>query len=290
MRTPMSRRHFVAGQRRHQVVLAFGLLSLLPVNCGDAWAAAHAVWSEAAEQGIAVRYAGQNEQGWSSPLTLAGDGGVHITPALASDPQGNVWVAWVDRGTAGYSLRYTVLSNGAVSASGSIPTVAARSYAPTMLVDGEGTPWAAWSSFDGQDEDIYASHWDGNAWSSPVRVHADNDLPDTLPVLGLSDTGQVWISWTRLQNAESLTLSSFWSAGSWSVPQEEAPATTAPEHVAQTPVAAVHAALANTASLAADLPAMPAQAASRIMGAMTVTNSGQVQSLSDRIAPLRTGE
>ncbi|OQX13198.1 MAG: hypothetical protein BWK76_16535 [Desulfobulbaceae bacterium A2] len=264
-----------------------GTAGLLLTLCtaANAGATAHAAWAEINGQGVEVRYSLQGEQGWSTAQSLSGDAGIHITPAMATDQSGTVWVVWVERGTDGYILHYNAIDNGTVTADGTIPSPCTRNYAPTVLVDESNTLWAAWGGFDGQDEDIYASFWDGVVWSPPQLVHEGNDVPDILPVLGQGDNGHAWISWTKLQNNQSYTVHALWDGAAWSPPQADSFNSTSATTQFQS--GDVSAAAATTASAADRLPAMPAQAASRIMGVMTMPGAGPVQSLSDRIVPLR---
>ncbi len=267
-----------------------GFFCVLYGAAGNAQASAHAAWAEIKGQGVEIRYAHQVDQNWSEPQSLSGDSGTHVTPALASDQRGTVWVAWIERGAESYTLRFNTIDDGTVTASGTISTFGTRSFAPSILVDDTDTPWVAWSSFDGQDEDIYASYWDGSAWASPMRVHDNNDIPDSLPVLGQSDNGQIWVTWRTIQNNESRTLYSTLTGTVWSPPQVLTGTDITQDNATISQPDGVSAAVVSAVSSANNLPSMPAQAASRIMGVMTMPGTGPVQSMSDHIVPLRTGK
>jgi hypothetical protein len=68
--------------------------------------------------------------------------------------------------------------------------------APVGTILDDGSWLAVWPAFDGTDYDIRWSRRVDGKWSSPERVHADNDVPDLTPDVIAIDGGAlvVW-SW-----------------------------------------------------------------------------------------------
>lgn len=247
---------------RWLMALLLGMFFVLSCAPDNAAATNHAAWSIVTEQGVELMYARQAGTGWTEPLRPGGKQGVHLTPALASDSWGDVWVVWIERRSAEeYLLRYCQIQDDVVVVSGTVPSVTARNYAPTLLVDGDDTPWVAWSGYDGEDEEIYFSRWTGASWSAPSMVHADNSTPDTLPVLGMERNGVPWLRWTKQLLGRPVLYMAIWEGTAWSTP--------------------VRTARTWHDRLTA-LPAMPEQSAGRLMGSLHVPGDAPMQSWTDR--------
>ncbi len=66
-----------------------------------------------------------------------------------------------------------------------------------------GGAWLlAWSAFDGHDDEILWSRFDGAAWSRPARAAPDNDVPDVTPALTAVGDGAL-LAWSRFDGASS---------------------------------------------------------------------------------------
>ncbi|HEY8021077.1 MAG TPA: hypothetical protein VIH93_08245 [Thermoanaerobaculia bacterium] len=96
--------------------------------------------------------------------------------------------------------------------------------AAARLADGS---WLlAWSAFDGHDDEIVWSRFDGARWSRPARVAPDNDVPDVTPALAAQGDG-AWIAWSRFDGDGYRTVTSRFSpagGGRFSPPLEATPA------------------------------------------------------------------
>ena len=172
-------------------------LSASHADCGKG--TMYAVWAspQAAETTV-LRYAAKSKGKWAAPAQLALDQGFHVTPVIAADRKGAVWIAWTEAGEEEENiLRYAVVRQGKTETGRVRPKAKAeQSYAPTILIDQQDRPWLAWSGVEkGQLADIYVSSWQGTGWSSPVVVNQANSTPDITPLLGLRDGKQLWASW-----------------------------------------------------------------------------------------------
>lgn len=66
----------------------------------------------------------------------------------------------------------------------------------TALADGR---WlAVWSSYDGNDDDLLASFWSGEAWSAPQPL-TDNGVPDVRPSVVTTAEGAL-LAWSQWHN------------------------------------------------------------------------------------------
>lgn len=107
--------------------------------------------------------------------------------------------------------------------------------AATALAD--GTLLLAWSAFDGEDDEVLWSAWDGRAWSRPARLAADNRVPDVTPALAAVDGGAV-AAWARFDGASYTVVAARFAAGRWSAPVPVTPSGTAFPTLEPTPAGA----------------------------------------------------
>ncbi len=82
-----------------------------------------------------------------------------------------------------------------------------------------GSLWLAWVGFDGNDDEIFASQWDGTSWSLPWQVSADDEDPtlyDRQPRLAVGKNGHPWVVWTGHQSGpDDEIYASHWNGTGW---------------------------------------------------------------------------
>lgn len=143
-------------------------------------------WMQQQDGNIQLYFARKQSGQWSEtiPLTHAG---VHVTPTLVTHND-HSWIAWVERkGQSGNVLHIAHVVAGKVEEKSIIPTDHGRVFSPSISADKKGRVWLTWSAFDGADEDIYAIWFDDGASGPVERVHADNQVPDVLPTIRVTD-------------------------------------------------------------------------------------------------------
>ncbi|HEX2162768.1 MAG TPA: hypothetical protein VHM02_02350, partial [Thermoanaerobaculia bacterium] len=94
----------------------------------------------------------------------------------------------------------------------------------TALAD--GTLLLAWSAFDGSDDEVVWSRRDGDAWSRPERIAADNAVPDVTPALVAVDGGAL-AAWATFADGAYRVVLARYADGRWSAPRPVAPPGTA---------------------------------------------------------------
>jgi hypothetical protein len=88
--------------------------------------------------------------------------------------------------------------------------------AGAALLDGSSV--LAWSAFDGTDDEILASRWDGDGWSAPKRVAEDNEVPDVVPAVGWVPSGKepaLTVTWSRFTPDGYTLHSARWDGEGW---------------------------------------------------------------------------
>jgi lysophospholipase L1-like esterase len=122
------------------------------------------------------------------------------SPSLVFDVDGVAWLAWSSSTGVDDTLHLSHWTGGGWSAPEEVPVQETMpNRQPALAPDPEGGLWLAWVGFDGNDDEIYAGHWDGSAWSEPQRVSGDDFEPaayDTEPRLAVGSDGHVWVAWT----------------------------------------------------------------------------------------------
>lgn len=80
----------------------------------------------------------------------------------------------------------------------------------------------AWSAFDGQDDEIWWSRFDGLTWTPPARVAVDNRVPDITPELRTTADGAV-LAWSRYDGNDYRVTTAVFDGEAWSEPRQIGP-------------------------------------------------------------------
>ena len=172
---------------------------------------------------ISTRVQGQ----WSKPELVTKSKSPIITPSLSSDSRGNVWLVYIEPEASTGRLRIKKRSNNQWVDLPRVDVNTQNDWGPSILIDRKSTTWLAWVGYDGKDDDIYYTHWTGDAWKAPARVNTDDDWPDVKPILLLGDDGKPEIRWSGYNGSKYVQFVSRWNGNTWS-----------PEKIAINPFAA----------------------------------------------------
>jgi lysophospholipase L1-like esterase len=176
------------------------------VDTGDDWEIATSRW---------------DGQSWEPEQILTSrPGRWDASPSLVFDVDGVAWLAWSSSTGVDDTLHLSHWTGGGWSPPEEVPVQETMpNRQPALAPDPEGGLWLAWVGFDGNDDEIYAAHWDGSAWSAPERVGADDADPaayDTQPRLAVGSDGRVWIAWaSHNQRLDDEILVSYWDGWRW---------------------------------------------------------------------------
>ncbi|MEJ2212346.1 MAG: hypothetical protein P8129_25440, partial [Anaerolineae bacterium] len=191
---------------------------------GTAWLA----WTSASREDSDVYLSRWLGSRWSEPQVLdRGSALAADEPALAAAPDGTFWLAWVGEATPDNDEVYVAFWDGrawAPSQHVSGPDLRDGLYdrQPCLAVGPDGRPWLAWAGHqDGPDDEIYASHWTGSAWTAEQMVSRDDDALDAAPSLVVDGQGRPWLAWKARVAEGNVSrlriLVSSWDAGQgWS--------------------------------------------------------------------------
>jgi hypothetical protein len=190
------------------------------VGAAAGWVAA----GTSGEGGFAV-FAGDAAQARRLPAPPLGGASLHREPLPLLDDAGALaGLAWLEgEGARSLAVRFARWDGTrwqppvTVSAPGPGTQIA---LAAAALAD--GTLLLVWSAFDGGDDEVMWSAWDGDAWSRPARVAADNAVPDVTPALVAVDGGAL-AAWSRFDGTTYRVVTARFAEGRWSAPVAVAP-------------------------------------------------------------------
>ncbi|MFN2226171.1 MAG: GDSL-type esterase/lipase family protein, partial [Anaerolineae bacterium] len=173
---------------------------------GTAWLA----WTSATREDSDVYLSRWLGSRWSEPQVLdRGSALAADEPTLAAAPDGTFWLAWVGEATPGNDEVYVTSWDGRTWApsqrvSGPDPQDGLYDRQPRLAVGRDGRPWLAWTGHqDGPDDEVYASHWTGSAWTPEQMVSRDDASLDVWPTLVVDGDGRPWLAWkARVEEGE----------------------------------------------------------------------------------------
>ena len=172
-------------------------LTVVKTSDGRLWA----VWSADDGQDTDLLYSRWDGRDWSPAGTVVANAGTwEQSPSLAVAADGTVWVSWVSESLQEGTL-YVSRWLGYRWANAALVPIgqASRPRQPVLAAFPSGEMLLAWVGFDGTDDEIFASHWDGRTWSVPERVGRDDSDPwayDTQPRLAVGPDGSAVLAWT----------------------------------------------------------------------------------------------
>jgi lysophospholipase L1-like esterase len=163
---------------------------------------------------------------WDSPQVVSDDPGRwDMSPSLAVDTAGVVWLAWSSSTGTDDTLHLSRWSGRGWSAPQKVPAASTiPNRQPVLAPAPNGGLWLAWVGFDGNDDEIYAAFWNGSAWSEPQRVSGDDADPeayDTQPRLAVGADGSVWAAWMGHEKLlDTEIFCSHWDGQRWTAEQK----------------------------------------------------------------------
>lgn len=240
-------------------VIASDIVSAIPV---------YAVWSTPAEKRTATLWYAQRSEGtWKKPIRLDIKQGLHVTPVIAADTEGMIWILWIEQTADANLLKYARVRDGIIVTGRVHSDAGEQSYAPAIVLDSHDHPWIAWSGLTGQYADIFSSHWAENGWAKSIQVNLLNSTPDITPIMGIKNN-VIWVSWFGITEARRyVQFLAKWINGEWQVDKKTLPSIDIGNFIQQRMGTETQ---------------LPEQAGQRLMGAIFVNSGEEIQSISER--------
>ncbi len=174
-------------------------------------------WSEQDFDGVYNMYfSRQTDDGWSDPLLISATGYPEVLPAIGSNEQGDVWLAWTELQEGTGHIMWCRFSEGRWSDPAVLETQTTSDMAPSIAVDKHGVAWLVYSGSEKKDDDIFVTRWTDSGWTVPVRLNQDDDWPDILPVISIDATGYPIVSWQGFNGRNYVQYQSRRIGSNWS--------------------------------------------------------------------------
>ncbi len=181
-------------------------------------------WSQFDGQRFEIYFKSRRNARWRESVQITNDRFNNMHPKLAVTRRGELWLVWTGLDGQHNRLFYARKEgNGQWSYPREIETGLESGIAPSIAIGPDGNPWIAWAGYNGRNDDIYVSRWNGRSWQKPVRIHPANDVPDILPVITM-DRGRPTVTWQRYDGDKYVHVTSTWNGRTWSAAEPESPA------------------------------------------------------------------
>ena len=205
--------------RREARALTVGLDGM-----GRLWA----VWEVDNGLDVELYFSYREDSVWATPLP------VHVrpnawdrSPSLAVAADDTVWLAWSSSETSDPDQTGLYVSRWTGHRWTEPETVPLGSISvatePWLAVAPDNSLWLAWVGFDGVDEEVLASHSNGESWGQPQQVSAEDHDPflyDRQPRLAVGEDGEPWLVWTGHQSGvDDEIYASHWTGTTWAAEQ-----------------------------------------------------------------------
>jgi len=207
-----------------------GLPSISQTSDGRIWVA----WTKSVSGNFSIVYqtSSNGEGPWSPETILTTDSSIDSAPSIFQDVNGSIWVVWSSDRAGGYDLYYKTSSNGGLdwTDANRLTTDPSDDLSPAATQTVNGSIWVVWSSDRTGDYDLYykTSSNGGLDWTDANRLTV-NAAQDKLPSIVQTSEGNVWVSWSSMNEQEEYEI--FYRTYNGSSWLNETQLTTAPSEV-----------------------------------------------------------
>jgi len=153
---------------------------------------------------------------WSDPKSIYQAESELHSLAIATSVDGGKTMVWTERRQQRMVLMKMQLAAGSTTwgQASIFNDTFAENFAATLVTDANNQLWLFWSANKGGLDDVYLSKRGASGWSSPVRIHAENKVPDVTPSAYLDAESNVVVEWNSYDYVvdDYITLSKIYEA------------------------------------------------------------------------------
>lgn len=177
------------------------------------------VWSKSDGIRPEIFYTTFTGSDWSEPVMVTDDYFDNMHPVIDRDSSGTRWLFWSAYDSGKSEIRYTKGNDDDWETPRALAAELVSNNGPSVVIADNDEVWIVWSGSDGGLDDIYYAVNRNGTWTETERLHDANEVPDTLPVIGLDDEGRIWVSWKQYRGAGYAEVMSVYDETQWSNPE-----------------------------------------------------------------------
>lgn len=189
---------------------------------GESWFAAGVDVTSAGRRLVVLKGAGSRVKELPAPAVQ--DQAQLREPTVLIGEAGFVGLAWIEgRGSRLQTVRAARWTVGGWKEPVTVsPPGPGSQMALTTAFLGDGSWLLAWAAFDGEDDEVLWSRFDGSHATTPERLGVDNAVPDITPRLWATEAG-VLAAWSRYDGNDYRLHSARFAGLAWSSPEMVGP-------------------------------------------------------------------
>ena len=139
-----------------------------------------------------------------------------LSPQIIIDGTEKIWIFWVGQLSGHDEILYTHFDGDrwreplSLNQYSGVPHIT-----PSVSLDFNGFPHIVWSAYDGDDYELYYSHWDGNKWIQERRITDNQNIADTSPSISLLFNTIPVVAWQRYWNEKRSVCLTYRISNEW---------------------------------------------------------------------------
>ncbi|HZN37012.1 MAG TPA: hypothetical protein VFB80_24445 [Pirellulaceae bacterium] len=122
-----------------------------------------------------------------------------VWPVAATDPAGNVWIAWQGARQGSFKILARRQTSGGWSPEMTISTHSRNCWAPAIATtkSGGGKVAIAWDTYDKGDYDVFVREFDAAAKGGEARPVVNSADYEARPAIAYDREGALWVAWEQ---------------------------------------------------------------------------------------------
>jgi hypothetical protein len=182
-----------------------------------------AVWMQDSAAGVVDIWANRyiNGSGWQGAELIGSGSNDMALPRVVLDANGNAtvaWMSWVSSAPGDvYATRYAVGTGW--TAPVQIESGAGMAGYPQLAVDSNGNVIAVWEQQLAGVSQIYASRYNGTAWSSEQVIDANSAGNAYVPQIAVDGSGNYTVAWVQYDGSYYSMYANRYVGGVWQTAQ-----------------------------------------------------------------------
>ena len=168
----------------------------------DGWGRLHLIWLRRGGGGSVVYYARNNNPtdsyAWTEPVAISGGTNIDFAEIrLATDSQGNVYVAWEQRNGSNYDIYFRRCIDGNWTGIVNASQTGSQAKWPGLAVNWTtGDAYLVWQQKRNNKWQVFIKTLIGGVWSSPTDL-TNNSHNSIMPSVAVDDFGDIHLAYAE---------------------------------------------------------------------------------------------